>query len=64
MTKLLQMPIWTCPSCEKQQQHDDYYDLHTDDTLMCGYCEAEFPITEREDVMYLTINTVPQKATP
>jgi len=56
MRELLQMPMWTCPACNKEQQQDDYYDLVADDTLMCGYCEKEFKILEREDVMYLTID--------
>jgi len=55
MSETYEMPMWSCPACEKEQQADDYYDLSQGSSLLCQHCEQEFTVTFVETNMSVTI---------
>lgn len=53
-----EMPMWACPSCNKEQQYDEYYDLKIGSSMMCQYCEAEFEVEDIECAMHVQLATM------
>ena len=51
------MPMITCPHCEKEFQLDDYYDYSIGDTFDCYKCEKEIHIQQIEMIMSVRIGT-------
>jgi len=51
------MPMATCPYCDKEQQLDDYYDLDVGDSRDCQYCEKEMHIVFRDTTLSIELST-------
>jgi Zn ribbon nucleic-acid-binding protein len=51
------MPIATCPHCEKEQQLDDYYDLDVGDSRECLHCEKEMHVVYRATTINIELST-------
>lgn len=53
------LPMVTCPSCKRESQWDDYYDMHVGDSRECPKCEAEIVVTSVETYTYVTVIVAP-----
>ncbi len=51
------LPMIVCPHCGEEYQHDDYYDIQSDDTLDCPSCEKEIHVLEVDTIIYARVGT-------
>jgi len=49
------MPIVQCPSCFKEWQWDDYYDVHIGSERECPHCECTVIVTCVDTVVRASI---------
>ena len=49
------LPMVTCPHCDKEDQWDDYYDLRAGDVRDCPNCEKEIHILELDTIITICV---------
>jgi len=58
-TSIGYMPMMQCPSCGKDWQWDDYYNIQEDDERECPNCEAVAVVVETEVLMHVKLRAKP-----
>lgn len=60
-TATCDMPIATCPHCEKTFQWDDYYDIAVGDDHLCPLCEKTIHVLEIDKIISARLGAEPRK---
>lgn len=50
------LPIITCPYCDKEFQVDDYQNLESGDEIVCIYCMDDIVIKQAEWILTVEIS--------
>ena len=53
-----ELPMVTCPHCEKEFQMDDYYDVSPNDDIDCPLCEQAIYFRIVEPIIHVLVSTI------
>ena len=51
------LPFWTCPHCNSEVEHSEYYDVKEGDEWICPNCEGICYVNFVDPRIYVTIGT-------